>query len=472
MENILLFNSLTKQKEKFIPFDEKNVGMYSCGFTVYSHAHIGHLKRYVGDDVLKRVLNLAGYNVKHVHNVTDVGHLTSDSDTGEDKLEKGARLHKLTIYEVAQKFEKEFYDSLELLNIILPEVIQRATNEKAIEKQIEFIEILLKKGYAYIKDSAIYFDVAKLPDYNPFSAQKIADKITKRDDVEIDPEKKHQADFVLWMFIKGKYKDHEMRWDSPWGVGFPGWHIECSAISILNLGDKIDIHTGGIDHLEVHHPDEIAQNYGVVGRDVVKYWVHHNFLIVDGKKMSKSLNNFYTLEDIKAHGINLMALRYFILSAHYRSQINFTWDAINGVQTAYNRLLSHILKFSDAKANRDSKDFDDYYNLFKKELFNDINTPGALAIMWEVIQNDKLDVSVKKALITDFDKVLGLKLFEEKNEKYLENIPKSIRELVDKRLEAKKEKRYALADEIRYKIEQAGYTLEDLKDTTRVVKQN
>lgn len=473
MVNLNIYNSLTKQIEEFIPVNPPNVSMYTCGFTVYDHTHIGHIKKYVGDDILKRVLMFNGYKVKHVQNVTDVGHLDSDADTGEDKMEKGANKYKMSVIELARMFEKEFYDAMDEVNVIKPDVIERAASDKSIDKQIKYIQVLLDNGYAYIKNSAIYFDVSKLDNYNPFSKQKLEDKLTKREDVEVDPEKKHQADFVVWMFRKGKYANHSMYWNSPWGEGFPGWHIECSAIGISNLGEYIDIHTGGIDHLEVHHPDEIAQNYGITGHDVVKYWVHHNFLTVDGKKMSKSLNNFYTLQDIKDKGYNPMALRYFVLTANYRSQINFTWDTLMGAQKAYDRLLFNINEFKKTnEGGADQKSYDEYRNIFLEMINDDFNITEGLALLWEVVQNDKLTSSTKLKIIEEFDKVFGLNLINAdfNREVDINMLPENVLELYNARLDARKSKNYNESDRLREQIEELGYTLNDDSKGTAIYK--
>ena len=474
MAKIYLYNSLTKRKEEFKPINPHNVGMYSCGFTVYSHAHIGHLKRYVGDDILKRVLFFNGYEVKHVHNVTDVGHLVSDRDAGEDKMEKSARKFGLSVFEVALKFEKEFYEALDLLNIIKPDIIQRATSKEAINKQIEFIEILLSKDFAYIKEKAIYFDVSKLPEYNPFAKLNVVEKqqLGAREEVEVDEDKKNQNDFVLWFFRKGKYKDHALYWDSRWGEGFPGWHIECSAISILNLGERFDIHTGGIDHRDVHHPNEIAQNYGVLGHDVVKFWVHHGFLVVNGKKMSKSLDNFYTINDVVDKGFSPMALRYFSLTANYRSQLNFTWEALEGVDNAYKKLLRHV---NDFKGNNgglvQEGKFDRYVNEFRSVVNDDLNTCEGLAVLWKTVQDNNLNGQTKLKIIKKIDEVFGLDLLEGNTNVFNpEYMPRKIQDLINERNAAKQKKDYKRADNLGMLIEKAGYKVEDLVDGTKIYK--
>jgi len=481
MKDLYLYNSLSKEKELFKPFNDNFVGMYSCGFTVYDHTHIGHIKKYVGDDILRRVLEINGYKVKHVQNVTDVGHLTSDADSGEDKLEKGAKKYNVDIKKLALGFEKEFYDALRLVNVLTPTVIERAASDSAIAKQKELIQELLDNGFAYIKDSAIYFDVSKLSNYNPFSNQSAKEKIVgKREGVLVDPEKKNPSDFVLWMFTKGKYENHIMRWDSPWGEGFPGWHIECSAISMENLGEHIDIHTGGIDHLEIHHPNEIAQNEGVCGHSVVKYWVHHNFLLVDGKKMSKSLENFYTIKDVEERGYSPMDLRYLILGTHYRKQLNFTWEALTGAKNTLERLYSFIdesLKEKNISKN-DVKTVSDghLYEEFINAINDDLNMPVALSVVWETVKSNE-DVLTRLGLLRSFDRVLGLKLFDERklfikdNSIDLNELPSDIEELVRRREEARLKKDWKMSDELRDKLKKRGYNITD-KGKDFVIRKN
>src|SRR3989344_797670 len=317
-----LYNTLTKQEEEFKPINSSKVGMYTCGPTVYDYTHIGHLRKYIGDDILRRLLEVNGYEVKHIQNVTDVGHLTSDADEGDDKLEKGAKEKNMTVWELAKFFEDYFYKSLSEVNILRPHVVARATEH--IGEQIKLIQKLEENGFIYQTDEAIYFDVSKFPGYTKLSGQKLEDKnVGSRAEVRVDSQKKNPQDFTLWFFTVGHFASHEMRWPSPWGEGFPGWHIECSAISMEFLGNTLDIHTGGVDHIPVHHTNEIAQSQGATGEQFVRFWVHHNFLQVDGEKMSKSKKNFYTVEDIKKKGFDPMALRYLMLTAHYRDKINF-----------------------------------------------------------------------------------------------------------------------------------------------------
>ncbi len=488
---LLLYNSLTHKKEVFEAFDPPKVGMYSCGFTVYDHTHIGHIKKYVGDDLLRRVLEFNGYEVTHVQNVTDVGHLVSDADEGEDKMEKGAKKYGLTIEQIARKFEKEFYNALDDVNVLKPQIIERAADKKCIQYQISLIEELVEKGFAYVTENAVYFDVSKLPQYNPFSKQPLEDKIKgSREDVIVDPNKRNAADFALWVFTKGEHANHIMHWKSPWGDGFPGWHIECSAISMKNLGDKIDIHTGGIDHLEIHHPNEIAQNYGVTGHEVVKYWVHHNFLTVNGRKMSKSLSNFYTILDIKERGFSPLVLRYFILGTHYRKQINFTWDALYSAQNAYDKLIQITANLLAECEDGTCKPYagnileNKYYIDFLSAINDDINIPNALGVMWTMLDDYEVKSPLKKALLDKFDEVLGLKIIE-KGSDFNKNkdigiqigdlkivssikIPEEVIDLINKREEYRSKKEWDKSDEVRDEIEKMGYELEDYSESIKI----
>ncbi|MCX5636126.1 MAG: cysteine--tRNA ligase, partial [Planctomycetota bacterium] len=332
--DIYLTNSLTRKKEKFEAIAPPDVGMYTCGITVYDYAHIGHGRKYVTDDILKRVLTANGYKVKHVQNVTDVGHLISDADEGEDKLEKGAIKQGKTVWEVAEFFTKNFYESMDKLNIIRPDVICKATDH--IKEQIELVQKLMDKGFAYDTPEAVYFDIAKFPKYGEAFGQKLEDKkVAARGEVQTGEHKKSPADFALWFKRVGRFENHTMHWDSPWGDGFPGWHIECSAMSMKYLGEQIDIHTGGEDHISIHHPNEIAQSEAATGKSpFVKYWLHTAFLTIDGKKMSKSLENFYTVSDVAKKDFDPLALRYLYLGAHYRDPLNFTWDSLQAAQSA------------------------------------------------------------------------------------------------------------------------------------------
>jgi len=405
-----LYNTLTRKKEIFKPLKDKKVGLYTCGPTVYNYAHIGNLKKYIGDDVLKRVLIYNGYKVTHVMNITDVGHLVSDNDGGEDKIEKGAKEQGKTAWELARFFEDYFWKSLKEVGVLMPDVAPRATEH--IKEQIKLIEKLEKRGFTYKTQQAVYFDVGKFPNYTKLTGQKLEDKkIGAREETVVDKDKKNPYDFALWFFATGRFKNHTMRWPSPWGEGFPGWHLECSAMSMKYLGDTFDIHTGGIDHLTVHHPNEIAQSEAATGKQFVRFWIHHDFLLVDGEKMSKSKKNFYTIEDIKTRKLNPLAFRYFCLNSHYRSKLNFTWQGLEAAQNALNNLYEDYRNiFSDTTKKKLVGKGGTYRRQFIDAINDDLNPPQALAIMWEAIKDESLLANDKKQLLPDFDKVFGLGL--------------------------------------------------------------
>jgi len=456
-----IFNSLTRKTESFKPLSKNKVGLYSCGMTVYDYAHIGHGRKYVTDDLLRRVLEMNGYDVHFVQNVTDVGHLTSDADEGEDKLEKGAAKANKTVWEVARVYEKHFYDSMKSLNVLKPDIITRATEH--INQQIALVEKLIKNGHAYETPEAVYFDIESFPKYGAIFGQRLEEKqVAVRERVKKGDYKKNPQDFALWFKRVGRFENHTMHWKSPWGDGFPGWHIECSAMSMQYLGDQFDIHTGGEDHVSIHHPNEIAQSEAATGKSpFVKYWIHTAFLTVDGTKMSKSLNNFFTIEDIEKKGFDPLALRYFYMTAHYRKNLNFTWESLKSAQNAYNRLVDVVLEL---KSNHNRTDLSEeklekvnqYRRNFEASVNNDLNMPQALASVWEVVKsnipsNDKLD------LLYSFDEVLGLGLREVKPKE----IDIELKEMIKVREKLRLEKKYAEADELREKLEKMGMKIKD-----------
>ncbi|HVZ66700.1 MAG TPA: cysteine--tRNA ligase [Patescibacteria group bacterium] len=457
-----LYNTLSRSIEEFEPLNPPKVGMYACGPTVYDYTHIGHLRKYINDDTLVRVLRANNYDVKHVMNITDVGHLSSDADSGEDKLEKGAKKFGKTVLEVAKFFEEDFWKSLRMVNVEKPDVVALATEH--IEDQIALIEILIEKGYGYKTDGAIYFDTSKFADYGKLAGQNLEDKVAGvREDVIVDNEKRNPADFALWFFTKGRFKDHALHWDSPWGEGFPGWHIECSAMSMKYLGLSFDIHTGGIDHIAIHHPNEIAQSEAATGQPFVKYWVHYAFLIVDGQKMSKSLGNVYRIFDLRDRGYNPMAFRYLTFQSHYRSEMNFTWEALDGAQTALNKLYEMASEFSEIHKDTDI----DYERDFLDAAGQDLNMPKALSIMWEMLRSN-IPAPKKAATLLAMDKVLGLNIME--NSKKLTDIPQAVKELVDQRNKLRKLKKFNAADQIRIKVEKMGYVIEDKERKTKITR--
>lgn len=445
-----IYNSLTKKTEVFSPIDNINntVGIYSCGPTVYDYSHIGHGRKYVADNIIARTLRYLGYKVKHVMNITDVGHLVSDADTGEDKLEKGAKKAGKTVWEVAEFFTTDFFKMLELLNISGVDVFCKATEH--IPEQINQIEKLFKNGFAYDTTEAVYFNVARFPGYQELFGQNLSEKnVGVRDEVVTDINKKNAQDFVLWFKAVGKYKDHTMRWKSPWGSGFPGWHIECSAMSTRYLGEQFDIHTGGIDHLSIHHPNEIAQAEGASGKHpFVKYWIHHDFLTVDNQKMSKSLGNIFRVSEIKEKGYSPLALRYLYLLAHHSRPLNFTFEALDSAAKSLSKIYNAILNLQNSNMQNALPD-PVYCAEFLTAMEDDFNTPVALAVLWKVLKSD-LDNSVKLVTILDFDKILGLGLSDIKPSK--EEYPQKVRDLITKREIARKEKNWEEADKIREEL--------------------
>jgi len=457
-----LYNTLSRKIEEFKPFVEKKVGLYACGPTVYDFAHIGHIRAYVFNDTLRKTFEYLGYQVKHVMNITDVGHLSDDGDHGEDKMEKGARKYGKTVWDIAQYYTDFFFNSMDAMNILRPKIVCKATDH--IPEMIEMIQTLIKKGYAYETKDVVYFDITTFKTYGALSKQKSEDKKEAvREEVKIDPDKKHPADFVLWFKRVGKFKDHTMHWESPWGEGFPGWHIECSAMSKKYLGTTIDIHTGGIDHIPVHHENEIAQSEAANGVLFVHYWMHYHFLQVEGQKMSKSLGNFYTIDDIVKKGVDPMALRLLLLQSHYRQPMNFTWKALEATQEAYVKLklqVAGLTNKSQKTSTISSSVGTQFKNTFVLAIENDLQTPQAVAVLFTMLKSD-LSESEKLALLTDFDQVLGLNLLKQEKEI---DIPSDIQKLAEKRRSAKEQKDFAQADALRSEIEKKGYTVEDTKD--------
>ncbi len=452
-----IYNTLSHSVEEFEPISPPTVGMYSCGPTVYDYQHIGHMRRYVGDDILIRVLKFNNFDIHHVMNITDVGHLVSDADEGEDKMEKGARKFGLSVWDIAKKFEAQFKDSCKALNIALPEDLMHATDY--ILEQIELIKKLEEKGFSYKTSDGIYFDTSKFADYFKLSRQN-PEELMGGSRVDMG-DKKNVSDFALWKFSPAGEK-RQMEWESPWGLGFPGWHIECSAMSMKALGESFDIHTGGIDHINIHHTNEIAQAEAVSGKPFVKYWVHHAFLSVEGEKMSKSIGNIYTVQDIIEKGFDLIALRYLFLQTHYRQEMNFTWDALSGAQTALNKLRREFVSWEEAKVG-----CAEFEARFKDAVNDDLNMAEAIAIVWEMIKSD-YPGSAKKRSLLKMDEVLGLNLAEFKPE--IVEVPADVQSLIDQRETLRKAGEFKEADKIRAEIEEKGFVIEDLKEGIRVRK--
>jgi len=455
-----IYNTLTKKIEVFKPLKDKKVGLYTCGPTVYDYDHLGHAWNYTMADLLRRTLEYLGYKVTHIMNITDVGHLTSDADTGQDKVEKSAKKHRKTAFEIAQYFTEIFLLNRKKMNMLEPTVICKATDH--IKEMINLIERINEKGAAYIIDDGVYFDVSKYPKYGQLSGNTL-EKLKAGVRIEVNPQKKHPADFALWKFTPLGVK-RQMEWDSPWGRGFPGWHIECSAMSMKYLGESFDIHTGGEDNIFPHHESEIAQAETATGKKFVRYWFHPRFLQVEGQKMSKSLKNFYTLKDLENKGYEPLSLRYLFLTAHYRQRFNFTFKGLEAAQISLEKLREFIRKILiEQKTSREKTvSLKKYQQEFKKAIENDLNIPKALSILWKLIKDynknpSKFDSKKVYALILDWDKVFGLNLREVE----LFKLPKKITELVKKREEYRKKKDFKKADEIRQQVQKLGYLIED-----------
>jgi cysteinyl-tRNA synthetase len=456
---IKLYNTLTRKKEDFVPLKKTEVGLYTCGPTVYHYAHIGNLRGFLFYDFLKRVLLFNGFRVKHIMNITDVGHLTSDADVGEDKMLKGAEREKKTVWEVADFYTQAFNQDMKELNMIVPNNLPKATDH--IREQIRLIEKLEKKGFTYTAGGNVYFNTSKFKDYGKLARLDLKAKTKSR--VEKDPNKKNSHDFVLW-FTKSKFKDQEMKWESPWGEGYPGWHLECSAMSMKYLGEQFDIHCGGIDHIPVHHVNEIAQSEAATGKKPwVKYWLHNEFLVLGkGDKMAKSGDNFLTLARIKEKGIPPLAYRYFCLGTSYRNPLMYSEEAIEGAKNSYQKLKDKVLELKKSlNSNKKHEILETLYlDKFTVQINNDLNTPKALATLWEVIKDKKLSSQEKYWLIIKFDDVLGLDLNSIKED----IIPEEVVKLAEDRLIARNTKDWQKADDLRDQIAKLGYIVGDTKE--------
>lgn len=468
---LTFYNTLTRKKEEFHSIDENRVRMYSCGPTVYSYAHIGNFRTYIFMDTLRRVLKYNGYELKHVMNITDVGHLESDADEGEDKMEKAARKEKKDPYEIANFYTEIFLKDMEKLNIDKPEIITKATEN--ISQMIEYVKEIIKNGYAYETSKGIYFDISKLDKYPVLSNRKLDDQIAGAR-VDVDPEKKNPYDFALW--IKAP-ENHIMKWESPWGLSYPGWHLECSTMGRRFLGEEFDIHTGGVDHIPTHHENEIAQSKGATGKIPAHVWMHCEYLQVDGGKMSKSLGNTYTISQLQEKGISPLAFKLFCFTAHYRNKLNFTFEGAYGAQKALERLYDSYIKNANGVDDVDEDIIKEYEERFLAYINDDMNMPGAMSVVWDIARNTKKSAKFANLLLK-FDEVLGLDM---KNaEKYLvkfkqndsEELPAEIKKLVEERKNARAEKNWAKSDEIRDKIISLGYSIKDTKDGIIVKKEN
>ena len=466
MAEIKLYNTLTRQKESLEPIRDNEVGLYTCGPTVYNYVHIGNLRAYIFEDVLQRALEHNGFVVKRVMNITDVGHLTSDADEGEDKLDRAAQAEKRDPMEIAKFYTEAFLSDCAKLNIEIPATLAPAT--EYIDEQIDIIKRLFERGFAYDTPNAVYFDVSKLPDYGKLSGQLLSEKETgAREEVVTDPDKHNAADFALWFKRVGRFEHHLLHWSSPWGDGFPGWHIECSAISTKFLGQPFDIHTGGVDHIGTHHANEIAQSEAAFEKPLANVWMHNEFLLVDNAKMSKSAGNFYTLKDIEERRIDPLAFRYLCLGAHYRSKLNFTWESIEGADAGLKNLYYACWQVLRA-AEEEGLSADDitgaellsagqaFARQFNDAMADDLNTSKALAVLHEVLHSSEISVAEKAHLVLEFDEVFGLKLGSQNF-----NIPEEAIDLANKREEFRLNKQFMQADELRGQLEALGYTVDD-----------
>lgn len=458
-----IYNTLTKRVEEFMPHDEKEVKMYTCGPTVYHYAHIGNLRTYIFEDILEKSLNFLGYNVKRVMNITDVGHLQSDADTGEDKMLMGAKREGKTVYEIADFYTKEFFSDTDKLNIKKPEIISKASDN--IDEYIKIIDKLLETGYAYKSGNNVYFDISKAKDYYKLSGKNEEELIIgARDDVSHDEMKKNPFDFALW-FTKSKFDNQEMKWDSPYGVGYPGWHIECSGICMRYLGEYLDIHCGGVDNIFPHHTNEIAQSEAYVGHKWCNYWVHGEHLNDKSGKMSKSKGEFLTVSLLESKGYNPLSYRFMCLQSHYRNQLVFSYDSLDTAQSAYEKLKSRLKSLVKDKGVLNEEKVNNYINLFKEALSNDLNTSNALTVLFDVLKDSELNNYSKLYLVSEFDKVLSLDLIEEEKE-IDEELLTNINKLIEERNIAKSNKDYALADKIRDELKNMNVVIKDTREGT------
>ena len=467
MENkVYFFNTLTRKVEQFIPNVDGKVAMYTCGPTVYHFAHIGNLRSYIMEDILEKTLRYVGYDVKRVMNITDVGHLTSDADTGEDKMLKGAKREHKTVMEIAKYYTDAFFDDCRKLNIKRPDVVEPATN--CIPEFINMVKVLLEKDYAYIAGGNVYFDTSKLDDYYVFSSQSEKElMVGVRDDVSEDINKKNTADFVLW-FTKSKFDNQELKWDSPWGVGYPGWHIECSCISMKHLGEYMDIHCGGVDNIFPHHTNEIAQSEAYLGHKWCNYWFHVHHLNDKSGKMSKSKGEFLTVSLLEEKGYNPLVYRLFCLQSHYRKPLEFSYEVLDNMTTAYNKLIKKIGELK-ADGSVDEEAFAGFRNKFEDAICSDLNTSSAITVIYDVLRSDINDVT-KLELIKSFDEVLSLDLLKDHGNDKESSVDSELKEYIlakiEERKAAKKEKDFAKADAIRDELAAKGIQIKDTREGT------
>ena len=466
-----LFNTMGRELQDFLPITKNEVSIYACGPTVYNYAHIGNLRTYIFEDVLKRALIYLGYKVKHMMNITDVGHLTDDGDSGEDKMEKSAREAGKTAWEIAEYYTEAFFKDTETLNIIKPDIVTKATDY--INEMIDLIKRLEEKGYTYISGGNVYFAIDKFPDYGKLALLD-RQKLHAGARIEVDSNKQNPYDFVLW-FTKSKFGNQTMVWDSPWGRGYPGWHIECSAMSMKLLGENFDIHCGGIDHINVHHTNEIAQSEAATGKKWVNYWLHGEFLVLNKEKMAKSAGNFLTIANIVKKGYDPLDYRYFCLTGHYRSQLQFSWESLDSSRNARLNIIEKIKScYEEAgrkaakaeKASDLSEHAQKIISDFRATIEDDLNCPKALAVVWTMLKDPKISSAEKVFLAIEFDKILGLSLWEEINKEADTAITDEVNNLIKEREIARKNKDFKQADVIRDKLKELGIEIKDTSDGT------
>lgn len=459
-----LYNTYSRKKEEFKSIENNMVKIYTCGPTVYNYAHIGNLRAYIFMDILRKVLKINNYKLNHVMNITDVGHLTSDADEGEDKMLKASREQNLSPYEIAKIYTNKFLEDISKLNIEFPEHIVKATDH--IKEMEEYVKQIVENGYAYETSKGIYYDTKKDSNYGELSKINLEDnKAGAR--IEVDEEKKNPFDFALW--IKAP-SNHIMKWDSNWGLCYPGWHIECSAMSKKYLGDVMDIHTGGVDHIQIHHENEIAQSRGYNGKNPANYWMHSEFLLIDGGKMSKSLRNVYTIKDIEDKGISSLAYRYLSYTSHYRNKLNFTWEGLNAAEISLNKLRAIFNEHNNSEISTDEKIINEYYTKFLNALNDDLNIPMAMGIVWELVKLPKSKDIAK--LLNKFDEVLSLELSKKNIEKedIESDIPEEITDILSKRKLARENKDFKMSDELRDLLLEKGYKVLDTKEGQKIEK--
>ena len=457
------YNTLTRIVEEFKPREEGKVKLYTCGPTVYSYAHIGNIRNYIGHDILDKTLRYLGYDVTRCMNITDVGHLTSDSDSGEDKMMKAVRREHKSSMEIAKFYTDAFFEDFKLVNNRVPEIVSPATDN--IDTYIKIITKLIEKDYAYVSGGNVYFDVSKIDDYYRLTNHKADDMVVGvREGVDYDDSKRNQADFALW-FTTSKFEHQELQWDSPWGKGYPGWHIECSGISIKYLGEYVDIHGGGVDNIFPHHTNEIAQSEGYLGHEWCHYWFHNEHLLDETGKMSKSAGAILTVTKLKEEGYDPLAYRFMCLNSHYRKQLVFSYEALKKDQDTLNKLKSKIQDI-EPSGEYSENDFKKYDDMFKEALSNDLNTSNALTILYDVLKSD-ISNNTKLKLIESFDKVLSLDLL--KKNKVSNEIEEKALKLLEERNKYKQEKNYEKADEIRKEIESLGASIKDTREGSKLV---